>query len=167
MEAAFLVATILVPLVIGAVEFGFAFNDWLSVSSATREGARVASAAGDEPSADCTILEATAGALTSINDDQVREVWIYQSDVTGTIGNKQRYRPALPTDDPASLFCVTWFPIETNWPSSVRDDDGPIRDWVGVRVVFDHAWITGAMGFTSSVQWQDDTVMRLEPEIEN
>ena len=165
-EAAFLVALVLVPLVIGAVEFGFAFADWQSVSSAAREGARVGSAAGDEALADCTILEATAGALTAIDNDRVQEVWIYESDAIGSVGAKQRYRPALPTDNPASLVCTTWFPVETGWPAAGRDDDGDSRDWLGVKIVFDHEWVTGAMWFSGSVRWQDDTVMRLEPELE-
>ena len=79
-ESAFIISLVLVPLLIGTVEFGFAFRDWLSVSAATREGARVGSAATTRPNADCLILEATAGALTAVDDDQVQQVWIFQTD---------------------------------------------------------------------------------------
>jgi hypothetical protein len=117
-ETAFLVSLVLVPLVIGVVEFGFGLRDWMSVSSASREGGRVGAAAGDYVGADCTILEAAAGSLTAIDDDRLKEVWIYKSGNTGTIGQRQRYRPALPTDAPGSRYCVRWFPLETNWPST-------------------------------------------------
>lgn len=163
-EAAFMISLVLVPLVIGAIEFGFAFDDWLTVSSSSREGARAAAAAGDESSADCVILEASSGALQGIDDDRVQAIWIYKQTNGGGVGNKQVYRPALPTDAPASLRCGTWFPVETNYEPASRDNTGTTRDWVGVRVVFDHDWKTGILWFSGSVQWQDDTVMRLEPD---
>lgn len=163
-EAAFIVTLVLFPLMIGTIEFGYGFRDWLSVSSATREGARVGSAAGQQADADCVILEATAGALTAVSDDQVEEVWIFKSDASGTVGNKQRFRPAVPTDNPLSLVCGTWFPIETGWPPAARDISGSIVDYLGVRVRFGHKWLTNAPGFTGSVSWQDDAVFRMEPE---
>jgi Flp pilus assembly pilin Flp len=166
-ETAFLVALVLIPLVIGTVEFGFALRDWLSVSSATREGARVGSAAGDHVDADCTILEATAGSLSAVENDQVEQVHIYLSDSNGSMGASQIYRPALPTDAPGSLFCGTWFPIQTAWPSSVRDNQGAVRDWLGVRVAFEHDWITNLLWFSGSATWADDAVMRLEPDIDS
>ena len=165
-EAAFMVSLVLFPLMIGTIEFGYGFRDWLSVSSATREGARVGSAVGDIATADCVILEATAGALTSVSDDQVQEVWIFESDSMGSVGNKQRYRPAVPTDNPASLVCGTWFPVETNWPPSSRDIDGSVVDYLGVRVQFGHNWLTNEPGFNGTVTWQDDTVFHMEPSSE-
>lgn len=165
-ETAFLVALVLVPLVIGTVEFGFALRDWLSVSSATREGARVGSAAGDHIDADCTILEATAGSLSAVENDQVQTVHIYESDENGTVGLSQIYRPALPTDAPGSLYCGTWYPIQTTWPSSNRDNQGAVRDWLGVRVSFDHPWVTNLLWFSGTATWADDAVMRLEPAID-
>jgi len=164
-ETAFLVALVLVPLVIGAVEFGFALRDWMSVSSATREGARVGSAAGDHLDADCTILEATAGSLSAVENDQVQQVWIYESDSIGSVGARQIYRPALPTDAPGSLYCGTWFPVNTGWASLGRDNEGEDRDWLGVRVEFDHDWVTNLPWFSGSASWRDDAVMRLEPDI--
>lgn len=163
-EAAFLVTLVLFPLLIGTIEFGYGFRDWLSVSSATREGARVGSAVGTDSNADCVILEATAGALTAVQDNQVEEVWIYESDTAGSIGLSQKYRPAVPTDNPASLVCGTWFPIQTSWPPASRDISGTTVDYLGVRVQFTHNWLTGAPGFGSSVTWQDDSVFRMEPE---
>jgi len=164
-ETAFLVSLILVPLLVGTVEFGFALRDWLSVSSAAREGARVGSAATDQPGADCLILEAAAGSLSSVENDQVQELWIYKSDVNGSVLAAQKYRTFASGDDPAFLKCTTWFQIENGWPDGPgRDNSGTDRDWLGVRVRFDHEWITGLLWFNGAVSWEDDAVMRLEPE---
>ena len=79
-------------------------------------------------------------------------------------GVKQVYRPALPTDSGPSLRCVTWFNTENAYPPVGRDNDGSVRDWLGVRVIFDHDWKTGIFWFNGSARWQDDTIMRLEPD---
>ena len=68
-EAA-LISGLLVFIALGAIEWGFGLKDWLSVTSGTREGARVGAAAGDETDADCRILEATAKRL-GLADQQV------------------------------------------------------------------------------------------------
>ena len=174
-ETAFLITLVLLPLVIGTVEFGFAFNEWQSVATATREGARAGSAAGprvDDPStpavdedADCITLEATAGALTTIDGDAVSEVWIFRADADGNPGPRNRYRPKVDTDDPTSVFCNRWVRIgAAGWPVPTRDNTVPNRANLGVRVIFDHAWVTGLPPFTGTVQWRNDTVMRIEPE---
>lgn len=164
-----LIIGLLVLIAMGAAEWGLGLKDWLSVSAGTREGARVAAAAGDTSGADCTILEATAGAVRDING-AVLEVWIYKSDTAGVVGVKQRYRPHQPGD--VGLVCGTWFPLELSWPEPVRFNDVPNRDWLGVRVVFDHDWLTGFAWFSGSVCerglsgdcWNSDTIMRIEPD---
>ena len=100
-----MVTFVLLPLMIGTIEFGFGFRDWLSVSSATREGARVGSAAGDNSNADCVILEATAGALTAVSDDQVQEVWVFESDTSGNVGTSSVIGPPSRQTTPPA-WCV-------------------------------------------------------------
>lgn len=167
-----LILSLLLLIALGSVEWGLAFRDWLSVSSGTREGARVGAAAGDEPGADCVILEATAGAIRDISGATV-EVWIYESDTSGAVGSRQRYRPFVSGDSGAFLRCGTWFALQENWPESSRDNQGATRDWIGVRVVFDHDWMTGFAWFGGSVCerdpinntcWAADTVMHIEPD---
>ncbi|HDL49561.1 MAG TPA: hypothetical protein ENH33_06355 [Actinobacteria bacterium] len=167
-----LILSLLLMLALGSVEWGLGLRDWLSVTAATREGARVGAAAGDESGADCVILEAAAGAVRDINGAIV-EAWIYQSDPSGTIGPKQRYRPFVTGDTLLTCNSSTWGVRESGWPASVRDNDGSTRDWLGVRIVFDHDWLTGFAWFTGSVCnrdpvnntcWAADTVMRIEPD---
>ncbi|MDH3260068.1 MAG: pilus assembly protein [Acidimicrobiia bacterium] len=166
-----LIIGLLVLIALGSAEWGFGLKDWLSITAGTREGARVGASAGNTVGADCVILEATAGAVRNING-AVLEVWVFKSDTSGGIGLKQAYRPALPTEP--SLVCSSgsWFVIENSWPASARINSGAVRDWLGVRVVFDHDWLTGFMWFSGSVCnrglsgtcWHSDTVMRIEPD---
>jgi len=160
-----LVLGMLLMLALGAFEYGMAFREWLSVTNATREGARLAAQAGDHTNADCLILEATAGALQSLAASQIQQVTIFESDETGSFGsNQQRYRPAVAGDNPDLLVCDQgWFPLIETWPPSSRDNDGSVRDWIGVRLTFDHEWITGFLWWNGTVEWTDDTIMRMEP----
>ena len=154
----------LMMLSIGAYEFGMAFRDSLAVSSATREAARVGGAVGDRASGDCIILEAAAGALNSISGNQVAQLWVFKTDGTGAVyANTNKYRPGVPTDNPASLVCGTWFPMQTTWVETTRDNNGTTRDWLGVRVIYNHAWKTGFLWWRGTAQWHEDAVMHLEP----
>ena len=154
-------------IAIGAFEWGMGFRDRLSVSQSVREAGRVGAAIGDGTGADCRILEAGAGALAAIGGNDVKEVWIYESDVNGTVGSfQQRYRPAAATDDPATLVCSGgWYPIQQTWPASARDNNGPVRDWLGVQVILDHEWKTDFLWWQGTVEWREDVVFHLEPEV--
>jgi hypothetical protein len=155
----------LMVLSIGAFEWGMAFRDWLSVSSATREGARVAASAGTIGTADCAILEATAGSLLSIDDSRIQFVDVYNADTNGDpTAQLQRYRPRSPDDAEASLVCENWFPITIAYPPANRDNIGAERDWVGVRLEFTHSWKTGLFWWSGGVTWSDRTIILMEPD---
>jgi hypothetical protein len=172
-----IVLGLLITLVIGAFEYGMAFRNWLTISSASREGARVGSAAGDLVSpipnaggADCMILEAVSAALQNVPSEEVAEVWIYKSDASGRVAPAfvNRYRPKQDSDAPVNLTCnAAWARFGgNNWPEASRNNDGngADRDWLGVAVIVDDRWETGLLWFRGSVRWRDDTVMRLEPD---
>jgi hypothetical protein len=169
-----LVLGVLLMLALGSFEWGMALRDWMSVTAGTREGARVGASAGDETNADCLILEAAAGSLQAIEDDQVISVSIFKTDTAGNRGNFNLYRPSQDTDDPASLVCGTWFQLSNSWPATSRDNDGSTRDWLGVEVEFDHDWMTGFLFWSGSICdrgtsvtddcWKQDTVMHIEPD---
>ena len=162
-----LIMIFMLTLAIGSYEWGLGFRDRLSVSQSVREAARVGAAMGDDPQADCLILEAGAGALSAIGGNQVKEIWIYESDVDGNVtSNKQRYRPAVTGDNPLFLACSAgWYKLEANWPASSRDQTGSSRDWLGVRVILDRDWQTGFLWWQGSVEWQESVVFHLEPEV--
>ena len=167
-----LIFTFMMMLAIGAYEWGFGFIDRLSVSQSVREAGRVGAAMGDyyidsDNNADCAIIEASAGALSAIGGKQVKELWIYESDETGTTtGLKQRYRPAVTGDNPLLLACgAGWYKLEDNWSPVVRDANGQVRDWLGVRVILDHQWKTNFLWWKGTVQWQESVVFHLEPKV--
>jgi Flp pilus assembly protein TadG len=161
-----LVLMFLLTIALGGFEFGMAFRDSLAVSSAAREAARIGGAVGARANADCTILEAAAGALQSIAGNQVAELWVYKSDTLGTVtGTRNVYRPSQPTDNPASLVCGTWFPMSLTWASTSRDAVGTTRDWLGVKIKYDHDWQTGFLWWNGSSRWVEDAVMHLEPSL--
>lgn len=161
------VLSLLMVLSIGAFEWGMALRDWLSVSSATREGARVAASAGTVPLADCAILEATFGSLLSIPDSSIVFVDIYKADSSGEPpATFQRYKPFdADTDEPANLRCERWYAVnDTAYPPANRDNLGDERDWVGVRLEFTHSWKTGLFWWSGGVTWSDRTVILMEPD---
>lgn len=150
-----LIVSVLLVLGIGAAEFGFAFVDWLAVSSATREGARTGSAAGKDPGADTLILGAVDQAMAGNPNAIVQEIWIFKADANGV-------------PEPASINLYTpsgggYTCSSCTWPSASRSTDALSLDNLGVRVVFQHDWITGLLPWLGNQTWSDDTVFRLEP----
>ena len=155
---------LLLVLAIGAAEFGLAFLDWLTVSNATRDGARIGSAAGTEPTADAVINAALAEELLDPDDlisGSIDEVWIFEADINGDPINPNN--PALTNKYvPSGLSFVC--SNGCGWGPGSRDTNTPGLDSIGVRVVFSHGWITNFVPFVGTVQWSDQTVMRFEPE---
>jgi hypothetical protein len=158
-------------ILFGIAEFGLAFRDWLTVSSATRSGARVGSAAGQDPAADILVLEAVDAAMSATDLSKVQEVWIFKATDDGGVaggGTTNKYGRSStscgwsPCPDPdlgGFSYGGGWTPASRN----VTTGPGSDLDLLGVRIVFEHDWITNFfIGGTST--WTDDTVMRLEPQ---
>ncbi len=162
-----LILMVLLMLALGAYEWGTGFIDRIAMASAVREGARVGSAAGTNPNADCRIIEAAAGSLNAVAGNEVVELWIYKSDADGTVtGNRQRYRPAVSGDNPVGLRCSgNWFAQAESWAPAARVATGSARDWLGVKVQVRHAWKTGFLWWNGTVSWEEDAVFRIEPQV--
>jgi len=164
-----LIFTLLLMLALGAFEYGMALRDWISVTIATREGARVAASAANYLEADCTILEATTGALRSFRVGNVRQVHIYKSDEDGSYnaGQSNRYRPYLggSTGGLPLVACgaSTWVRLANSWPPASRISSSEDTFWIGVRLIYDHPWQTNFLWWNGTVQWTDDAVFRIEP----
>jgi len=154
-----LIASLVTVLAIGAAEMGFALLDWLAVSSATREGARTGSAAGNDAAADTLILAAVSQALASNPSAVVKEVWVFRSDATGAVTD-----PLTGTNiyrkTGGGFVCDNGCP----WAPTSRSTNVESLDFLGIRVVFQHNWLTGMIPWLGSQTWQDDTIMRLEPD---
>ncbi len=166
------VFALLLLLALGAFEYGMLFRDWLSVTVAVREGGRVAASAATYGQADCVILEATAGALQSLQSGSIKEVHIYRSDANGSYPGTnssytRRYRPGI-AGEPGLIACAggsEWFPLQlgSDWEPADRNNTGLNADWIGVRVDFEHVWLTNFLWFNGSVSFSDDAIFRMEP----
>ncbi|NOY56664.1 MAG: pilus assembly protein [Actinobacteria bacterium] len=166
-----LVLPMLLILALGVAEFGFAFIDWLSISNAARTGARIGSAAGTTATADTIVLNAVEQAVADIHSSTIQAVWIYKADSNGD-----------PAD--ATLGCAVgseglcstsnvyipkagggWMCMAVNgcpWTPALRDNRLPGLDELGVRIIFDHTWLTNFMPLPGG-PWSDDSVFQLEP----
>jgi hypothetical protein len=161
-----LILSLLLMIALGAFEYGMAFQSWFGVSAASREGARVGASVGPTVDADCRILESVAAALQSTSGNEVRTVTIFEHDPsTGLDGAFNAYRPFdASTDNPANLRCTSWFIMAgSSWAETGRDNEGADRDWLGVKVEFRHTWITGFLWWSGTVDWNNRSIMRMEP----
>ena len=163
-------APLLVLLIVGLVEFGFGFLDFQAVAGATREGARVGSTFGTDPNADDLILAAVGGSLGDMRGgSELKQVWIFSSDESGAVLDEANTTNKYVPDGAGGWNCLDaascpWAPAtrRTDLSSSIGTVN---RDYLGVRVIFDHSWVTGLMPFPAPT-WTDDTIMLLEPLVE-
>lgn len=164
------IAIVMFTILFGIIEMGLALRDWLSVTSSSREGARVAAAAGNDPDADCAILNAATGPLLALGANTDLAVWIYDAS-TGSFnpGIAQHYVPD--TGTPSPLNCDTsWERVANGYPPGARNVAANNLGTVGIRVQFCHVWLTGFFPYGSSCSggdgtlWADDAIMRIEPK---
>ena len=178
-EAA-LVVPLLILLAFGAAEFGFVFLDFLNVSSAAREGARVGSAVGDAADADTLILGAIAEATADLDNSTIEAIWIYKVQANGdpvddlcVVDNTLNYFTCTGTTDHTNIYDAagnkligSWTPTGRKVTVGLNCPGTPTEcpDRLGVRVVFTHQYITGFLGFPTG-PFAEDAVFQLEPDV--
>lgn len=151
---------ILLVLAVGAAELGFAIVDWLAVSNATREGARVGSSVGNHPAADTTILDSVGEALAGLENSDVLKVEIFKAAADGSVIDPTHLLNEYTPDGVGGWSCTNGCP----WFPTGRSVSVTSLDRLGVRVSFQHDWVTGLLPLGAGL-WSDDAVMRLEPEV--
>ena len=184
-----LIVPVFTLLLLGMLEFGLAFNHYMTLEYATREGARVASALNNGGSSNClaggvdiyAIDEQTVAAVqrllkspgSPVTLADVSEVRTYRANAVGEqIGSQANvwtYSAAGgPLVDGARLdFRRT----SAGWPVCGRDNSTPNPDSVGVRVYYTYRLSTplGAImrmlggNHASTITIVDQTVMALNP----
>ncbi len=169
-EAA-LVFPILILIIMGTLEIGLAFKDYLTVSYISREGARLGALAGDDPAADCAILRGIGGLATSGDLARIDEIQIFKADEGS--GNQGLTNTAtyVPGNDPTvcnvpSTPADGWDINPVNWsPTSRQTTVGSdALDIIGVRVIMTRSWVTGFPPFRGTFQVDETTLTRLEPK---
>ena len=165
-EAA-IILPVVVLIVFGIIEFGLAFKDSLTVSSATRAGARTASAEPRQPTFNSDTAKAVARAVSALPSGSVEQLWIYKANVDGdpVDGGGSAYTScntcAVFTWDVATDQFIRqpgpdWNPMTQN---ACVGDSG--HDAVGVYLKVNHDFVTGFFG--QQIVLKDHSVMNLEP----
>ncbi len=185
-EFAFVVPVFML-LLLGMLEFGFAFEHDQTLAYATREGARVGASLGDgstnykcgsmtDQDFDAPIIAAVERVLTSpgspIDLASVSSISVYlaKTDGTPTAGKVNIWTPAssgTPSVDGKALdFKMT----TTGWTGAVRNNGAP-ADSLGVSISYTYQFRTALGGILrfmfgqtwSSLAMSDKTVMNLNP----
>ncbi len=161
-ETSFVLALILIPLLLGILEFGLLFKDWLTVSNASREAANVIASAADDPLADIAGLRTVEGTMVASGIDSLVDVRISNAD-TGQ-ANTYTYNAATtcgwdPCPDPDDPGYIP----PTGWPPSDRNVEVGNLDRATVTLVFTHDYVTGILG--NSVDLNQSVTNRLEPQV--
>lgn len=164
-EAA-LITPIFILVVIGVVEFGFAYKDQLAVESAVRAGARLASA---EPristfATDAASQVAVAGSALSL--PKVTSLWIYKANTAGYPSGSNFSSCPVSTCDSFTWNSGsgTFTQSGGSWTSTGQDACQGEQDSIGVYVSYAHQTVTRGVIFGGpTLTLSSHTVMRLEP----
>lgn len=161
-------------LIFVLIEFGLAFKDWLSVSHASREGARAGATFGDDPASDIEILDEVQSILVAVGLENGDQVKIFQAK-PGGLETTYSYDPGADCGaDPGYSFpdCCDWTPcpeigrpnyVTPLWDPTKRDVSAPTTDRLGVEIQFTHDWVTGFFG--SSMDMTTETDFQIEPQV--
>jgi hypothetical protein len=158
---------IFVLLLMGVLEFGFLYNSILTVQYASRQGVSAAAQVGGEDGADCSILKAVEGALsTPIDKTRITVVEVFQSDADGAAipGRVNTYvRTGTleclgSVDQPYTLVGAEGYPqIER------RDSLAEGLDVIGVHIGYTYLGVT-PVGTGRVWEVSDGATLRVEPK---
>ncbi len=176
-EAALVYALLFLTL-FAVVEFGLAFKDWLSVSHASREGARTGATYGNDPRTNIAVLRDIDRTLAPAGIADGIRVTIFDAG-PGSGSDSYTYTPSTPdcTDNspvglPPLTGCCEWSPCPEpfrdtyavpSWDPATRDVEAPDLDRIGVEVAFTHQWVTNFI--LDSSDFTTVTDYRIEPQV--
>jgi Flp pilus assembly pilin Flp len=179
-----LVALLLFSLLIGIIEITLLLRDNVSVSSAVRTGARIASAeagagpgtcptgANPPPCSPANVpklaqdaADAIQKAGTAMPQDAIDEIWVYKSNSSGFPGTAANAAAATCTtncvvyrwNDASNRFQYS----SGTWISTTINACVGTSDSVGVIMKATHRYLFGLFGTTQSMS--DRAVMQFEP----
>lgn len=184
-EIALLLSLLLMPLVFGLVEMGFLFSTHLTISSSTREGARMGSnlangggalgcGGGQSPNAanvDPQIIASVERSLTGSGSEivlaNVTEIRIFQATTSGAEAAGKvnvwvyNFNGGPVIDGDALDFSLSG---SAGWTACSRNNATPNADSIGVTVKYNHQAKSPLRFFLpafSTIRLQDSTVMVL------
>lgn len=184
-----IVFPVFVLLLLGMMEFGFAFSDRLTLGNASREGARVGSSlatgmntacVGDPAGVDTSIVAAMQFILKSGGSDvdlsHITSIKIFKATSTGAQSgssvNTWTYTPGSgpDADTGPGIERLDFSPSSTNWTACSRNN-GSNPDSIGVSITYQYflqtplVAVMALLGGTQagSITIVDSTVMALNP----
>ena len=154
-----LVLPLFLTVMLGIIEFGFAFNSVLAVNFASRNAALTAAESGDAEGTDCLVLRTVERDVSAPADrSRIRQVDIFRADKNGAlVGTATIY-----ARDGGSTTCDYAGGLTVTVPYSLLQDgyaeedrcntlagceDGRTLDQVGVRISYNHTWVTPLRNF--------------------
>lgn len=144
-------------LLTSVAEFGLLYKDYMVINYAAREGARVGAAAGSDVTADTSITNAVRRATATLDRTRIQEVRIFESDAAGVqVGSNASI---YVWNAGSNAFVLSG---SAGWPPGNRDDTAT-PDRIGIRILYNHFWVTGAW-FGGSLVLADTVIMRIEPK---
>ncbi len=165
-------------MALGIIEFAFVFNAVLAVNYAARDAALVSVEAGSQDGSDCVILSTVDRAIDApAVDSRIQRVEIFRATPTGQqLGTATTYARGGSTDCIApdgQAFTIPYTRTQNGYPETSRCDVlagcsvGRSLDHVGVRVVYQHVWVTPLRNFigggAGGPSFDRTMVMRMEP----
>jgi Flp pilus assembly protein TadG len=176
-----LVLPLFMVLLLGAIEFGFAFNASLSLGFASRDATLVAAESGNAPGGDCLILGKVEEDVAAPADRRnITTVEIYWSDQSGTLkGNARnvytRGGSMSCTARDGSTYTLPYAETASGYAEIDRcmiiagcGNGHSTVDTIGVKVAYLHPWHTplaGLLGWGGTASWSLEraNAMRMEP----
>ncbi|HEY3672862.1 MAG TPA: TadE family protein [Acidimicrobiia bacterium] len=162
-----IIIPVFILLTFGLIEFSSAYQSSAVATSASRSGARVASAEALLPSFATDAALATGTALRTVGSDEPQEMWVYDADDTTGL-------PASGNFTSCTTKCIkyTWIqaqrkfdtanPTGGGWASNTQNAcNSTSWDSVGVYVKLKHKFLTKLFG--ANITLADHAVFRLEP----
>ena len=167
-------------ILLGMLEFGFAFSHHLTMEYSTREGARTgASLANGSAMVDCATIDdqvifavqrVLTGGGSQVALGNIGEIRIYKADSSGReLGPRNVWKPATTGD----LTQLQFTNVSTGWDACTRKNttvsDSDRVDSIGVSITYDYDFVTplgSLMGVVGKAQLHmtDRTVMSLNPD---
>jgi Flp pilus assembly protein TadG len=164
-------------MVLGIIDFSFAFNAMLSVDHASRSASLVAAEAGSATGADCVILNDIEAQISApASSTRVTKVQIYQTTGTGAmVGSPTEYSRTGSTTctfSGGATMTVPYSRTANGYPETSRCNvlAGCIGhsslDFVGVRITYVHRYVTPLHAFIgggNTLGIDRSNAMRMEP----
>jgi len=184
-----LLAPLFFLILIGIVEFAFAFNAQLNTNYASRAGGLVAAEAGNDAAADCMVLGAIESAMGSPADKtQISSISLQRTNPSGSRvfaqTNYERRGSLTCTRTDGSTITVPYTATSSGYPASQRCNVlppngcptlSPARttvDTIAVQITYAYPWHTpigsmmallGPPMSPTGLSFTDRNVFRIEP----